>query len=165
MRRDFSQTLFGNLSSQTEPASQSCSYTSLLHAHLPSDWDQCFASTGVVRLLYRLQDTVLGICSLYLYFHYRRTWAGQHLCKCSLVLTAEGLCRLSVHPHLSWISLSLQHYVTIPSISFQDLVCHQYVSLKGCEPPASSLLYSLTLPHLSRQSHKSSLLLLQTAPL
>lgn len=112
-----------------------------------------------------LQDTVLGIYSFYLYFHYRRTWAVQHLCKGSLILIAEGLRRLSVHPHLSWIRLSLQYYVTIPSISPQDLVCHQYLSLEGCEAPASSLLDSLTLPHLSMQSHKSLLLLLHFAKL
>lgn len=43
----FLKHCFGNLSSQPEPASQSCSYTSLLRAYFPSGWDQCFASTGV----------------------------------------------------------------------------------------------------------------------
>lgn len=40
----FLKLCFGSLSSQPEPASQGCSYTSLLNGHLPSDWDWCFAS-------------------------------------------------------------------------------------------------------------------------
>lgn len=136
----FLQTETGALPALGSPAGQ---------AALPHSW---------------LQDTVLGIYSLYLYFHYRRRWAA-HLCKCSLVPTARGLHSLSAHPHLSWRMLSLQCYVTIPSISLRDLVCHQYVSLEGWESPASSLFYSLTSLHLFRQSHNSSLLLIQLAKL
>lgn len=146
----YTQRFFSNSVLEVCPLSQSLPARAVV---IPACWMVTFLQTetgalpaGQAALSHEwLQDTVLGIYSLYLHFHYRRTGAAQHLCKCSLVLTAKGLRSLSVHPHLSWIRLSLQSYVTIPSISLQDSVCHQYVSLEGCEitslfPPLLSYL-------------------------
>lgn len=166
----FLKHCFGNLSSQPEPASQSCSYTSLLHAYFPSGWDQCFASTGVSSWSGCSASRVAaGHCAGNLQplpvFSLQENLSSTALVQMQPGSDSQGSVQPVCAPHFSWIRLSLQSHVTIPSISLQDLVCHQYVSLEGCESPACSLLYSLASPHPSRQSHNSLLLLLQFAKL
>lgn len=112
-------------------------------------WPGCFASRVTAG------HAMLGTYSLHQRFHYRSPRAARHSCEGSLVLTAKGLRILPIHPHLSWIRLSLPRYMTIPSTSLQDFVCHQSASLNGYESPAPSLLYPCTSSHLSRESRNS----------
>lgn len=115
-----------------------------------TSWPGCSASWAAAG------HAVLGTYRHHLYFHYGSTQAAWHLCKRSLDLRAKGLHILPMHPHSSWIRLSLPCYtqlcMAIPSISLQDFICHQSVSLDSQRSPASSLLRSLSSPRLSKES-------------
>lgn len=123
IHRDFCQTLFWKpvLSARAVFIAACCVLAS------PRNQTRCFSSArspdrpGCSASWVAAGHTVLGTDSLHLYFHYRRAEAAWHLCRHSLVLTTMGLHILSMHPHLSWVRLSLQYYVTIASISPQVL--------------------------------------------